>query len=276
MGTDRGRQRFYAAGWVISAGVMVVASRVWRLHLREVEQRAEEAERTRDEVARRMAVEERLRIARELHDSLTHSISVICVQSGVAVHLARKRGEEVPPALLAIQEASTDAARELRTTLGVLRSDEDGDSSGLGHLDGLAARARAAGLPVTVNVTGARRSLPPEVDQAAYRIVQEALTNVSRHAGQASAWVHLCYTPDALEIQVDDDGAGVSIAHGTGNKTNDKTSNGTSNGHSTINGLGLIGMRERVAALGGRLNAGPRDGGGFQVRAEIPAETPAT
>ena len=278
MRTDRGRQRFYAAGWVISAGVMVVASRVWRLHLREVEQRAEEAERTRDEVARRMAVEERLRIARELHDSLTHSISVICVQSGVAVHLARKRGEEVPPALLAIQEASTDAARELRTTLGVLRSDEDGDSSGLGHLDGLAARARAAGLPVTVNVTGARRSLPPEVDQAAYRIVQEALTNVSRHAGQASAWVHLCYTPDALEIQVDDDGAGVSIAHGTGNKTNDKTSNGTSsgtsNGHSTINGLGLIGMRERVAALGGRLNAGPRDGGGFQVRAEIPAETP--
>ena len=280
MRTDRGRQRFYAAGWVISAGVMVVASRVWRLHLREVEQRAEEAERTRDEVARRMAVEERLRIARELHDSLTHSISVICVQSGVAVHLARKRGEEVPPALLAIQEASTDAARELRTTLGVLRSDEDGDSSGLGHLDGLAARARAAGLPVTVNVTGARRSLPPEVDQAAYRIVQEALTNVSRHAGAASASVHLHYAPETLSVQVDDDGAGVSIAHGTGNKTNDKTSNGTSsgtsNGHSTINGLGLIGMRERVAALGGRLNAGPRDGGGFQVRAEIPAETPAT
>ena len=125
---------------------MVVASRVWRLHLREVEQRAEEAERTRDEVARRRAVEERLRIARELHDLLTHNISVICVQSGVAVHLARKRGEEVSPALLAIQEASADAARELRTTLGVLRSDEDGDSSGLGHLDRLAARARAAGL----------------------------------------------------------------------------------------------------------------------------------
>jgi len=292
MRTDRGRQRFYAAGWVISAGVMVVASRVWRLHLREVEQRAEEAERTRDEVARRMAVEERLRIARELHDSLTHNISVICVQSGVAVHLARKRGEEVSPALLAIQEASADAARELRTTLGVLRADEDGDSSGLGHLDSLAARARAAGLPVTVNVTGAKRSLPPEVDQAAYRIVQEALTNVSRHAGQASAWVHLCYTPDALEIQVDDDGAGISIARSTSNATSSSTSNSTSNatsngtsnrtinaasnGQSTSNGLGLIGMRERVTALGGRLHAGPRDGGGFQVRAEIPAETPAT
>ena len=129
-------------------------------------------------------MEERLRIARELHDSLTHSISVISVQAGVAVHLARKRGEEVPPALLAIQEAGTDAARELRTTLSVLRSEEDGDCSGLGQLDSLVARARAAGLPVTVTVTGAERALPPEVDQAAYRIVQEALTNVSRHAGR--------------------------------------------------------------------------------------------
>ena len=277
MRTDRGRQRFYAAGWVISAGVMVVASRVWRLHLREVEQRAEEAERTRDEVARRRAVEERLRIARELHDSLTHNISVICVQSGVAVHLARKRGEEVSPALLAIQEASADAARELRTTLGVLRSDDDGDSSGLSHLDRLAARARAAGLPVTVNVTGVERTLPPEVDQAAYRIVQEALTNVSRHAGQASAWVHLCYTPDAFEIRVDDDGAGITIANGTtnANANGNATTNGNGHGHSTSNRLGLMGMRERVTALGGRLHAGPRDGGGFQVRAEIPAEIPA-
>ena len=274
MRTERGRQRFYAAGWVISAGVMVVASRVWRLHLREVEQRAEEAERTRDEVARRRAVEERLRIARELHDSLTHNISVICVQSGVAVHLARKRGEEVSPALLAIQEASADAARELRTTLGVLRSEDDGDSSGLSHLDRLAARARASGLPVTVNVTGVERTLPPEVDQAAYRIVQEALTNVSRHAGPASAWVHLCYTPDALEIRVDDDGAGISIVNGTTNA--DGNGHGTSNGHGASNRLGLMGMRERVTALGGRLQAGPREGGGFQVRAEIPADIPAS
>jgi signal transduction histidine kinase len=276
MRTDRGRQRFYAAGWIISAGFGVVASRVWRLHLREVEQRAEEAERTRDEVARRRAVEERLRIARELHDSLTHNISVICVQSGVAVHLARKRGEEVSPALLAIQEASADAARELRTTLGVLRSDEDGDSSGLGHLGRLAARARTAGLPVTVNVTGAERALPPEVDQAAYRIVQEALTNVSRHAGPASAWVHLCYTSDTLQIQIDDDGVGLSPAKGAAKSTANGNGHHPGNGADSGRGLGLMGMRERVTALGGRLQAGPRDGGGFQVRAEIPAETPVS
>ena len=265
MRTDRGLRRFYAAGWLISAAGMAVAARMWQLHLREVEQRAEDAERTRDEVARRRAVEERLRIARELHDSLTHSISVIQVQAGVAVHLARKRGEDVPPALLAIQEAGTDAARELRATLGVLRSqdrygrdDDDGcDGSGLGHLESLVARARSAGLPVTVTVTGTRRPVPPDVDQAAYRIVQEALTNVSRHAGpadgggQASAAVQLHYAPDALTVQVSDDGKGAASM---------------SAGH----GLGLIGMRERVSALGGRLHAGPKEGGGFQVRAELP------
>src|SRR5580658_1144584 len=257
MRTERSRQRFYAAGWLISAGVMVVTVRIWHLHVREVEQRAAEAERTRDQAGQRRAMEERLRIARELHDSLTHSISVIQVQSGVAVHLARKRGEDVPPALLAIQEAGADAVRELRATLGVLRS-EDGDGSGLGQLDSLVARARAAGLPVTVSVTGERRPLPPEVDQAAYRIVQEALTNVSRHAGQACASVHLHYTPEAFCVQVDDDGQGT----GAGTRPSGP-------------GLGLAGMRERVSALGGRLQTGPQDGGGFQVRAELPVRAPS-
>jgi signal transduction histidine kinase len=239
---------------------MVVTSRIWQLHLREVEQRAEEAERTRDEAARRRAMEERLRIARELHDSLTHSISVIQVQAGVAVHLARKRGEDVPPALLAIQEAGADAGRELRETLGVLRSEEDGDGSGLSQLDSLVARARAAGLPVTMTVNGAQRPLPAEADQAAYRIVQEALTNVSRHAGAASASVHLHYTPDTLSIRVDDDGKGQVTSTGTGNGT-----------RASGPGLGLVGMREGVSALGGQLQAGPRDSGGFRVRAELPA-----
>lgn len=235
---------------------MAVSFRMWQLHLREAERRAEEAERTRDEAAQRRAMEERLRIARELHDSLTHSISVIQVQAGVAEHLAHKRGEEVPPALQAIREAGADAARELRATLSVLRSNEDGDSTGLCQLDSLVARARAAGLPVTVTVTGAERPLPPDVDQAAYRIVQEALTNVGRHAGPANALVCLQYTPEALTVRVDDDGAGGS---------------GPSAGH----GLGIIGMRERVSALGGRLHAGPQDGGGFRVYAELPARAPS-
>jgi signal transduction histidine kinase len=247
---------------------MAVTFRMWQLHVREVEQRAEEAERTKDEAARRRAMEERLRIARELHDSLTHSISVIQVQAGVAVHLARKRGEDVPPALAAIQEAGADAVRELRATLGVLRSDEDGDGSGLGQLDGLVARARAAGLPVTVTVTGAERPLPAEADQAAYRIVQEALTNVSRHAGHAAASVHLHYTPETLSIQVDDDGQGPGTGTGTG------TGNGAG-ARASGPGLGLVGMRERVSALGGRLQAGPQDGGGFRVRAELPARAPS-
>src|ERR1700678_4433692 len=234
MRTDRGRQRFYAAGWLISAGVMVVTFRMWQLHIREVEQRADEAERTKDEAAHRRAMEERLRIARELHEHLTHSISVIQVQAGVAVHLARKRGEEVPPALLAIQEAGTDAGRELRATLGVLRSEEEG--SGLGQLDSLVERARAAGLPVTVTVTGAERPLPPDVDQAAYRIVQEALTNVSRHAGQACASVQLHYTPQTLAIQVDDDGTSTVASTSTSTSTSTRASGP---------GLGLVGMRER-------------------------------
>jgi signal transduction histidine kinase len=256
MRTDRGRRRFYAAGWLISAGVMAVTAYMWQLHLREVEQRAEEAERTKDEAAQRRAMEERLRIARDLHDALTHSISVIQVQAGVAVHLARKRGEDVPPALLAIQEAGADAGRELRATLGALRTEQDGDSSGLSQLDSLVARARAAGLPVTLTVTGERRPLPLETDQAAYRIVQEALTNVSRHAGQACATVHLHFTRETVRIQVDDDG------QGTGARPSGP-------------GLGLVGMRERVSALGGRLQAGPRDDGGFRVRAELPARAPS-
>jgi signal transduction histidine kinase len=239
---------------------MAVTFRMWQLHVREVEQRADEAERTRDEAAQRRAMEERLRIARELHDSLTHSISVIQVQAGVAVHLARKRGEDVPPALLAIQEAGADAVRELRATLGVLRSEDDGDGSGLGQLDGLVARARAAGLPVTVSVTGAKRPLPSGVDQAAYRIVQEALTNVSRHAEHASASVQLHYTPETLLIQVDNDGKGIVTQAGT---------------RPSGPGLGLVGMRERVSALGGQLRAGPQDGGGFQVRAELPVWAPS-
>src|SRR5215475_9686411 len=154
MRTDRGWRRFYATGWLVSAGVTAVAFVMWQMHVREVERRADEAERTRDEVARRRAVEERLRIARELHDSLTHSISVIKVQAGVAAHLAMKNGEEPSDALLAIQEASSDAVRELRSTLDVLRREEDLNGSGLDLLPTLVDRARSSGLPTTYAVCG--------------------------------------------------------------------------------------------------------------------------
>jgi signal transduction histidine kinase len=181
---------------------------------------------------------------------------VVQVQAGVAAHLARKRGDDVPSALLAIQEASADATRELRATLGVLRGDEEADGSGLDRLPHLVARTRAAGVPASMMITGTRCPLPPDIDQAAYRIVQEALTNVARHAGPASAAVRLCYGPGALTVQVEDDGTG--------------------NPHQPpVPGLGLIGMRERVSSLGGRLSAGPREDGGFRVWAEFPLRGPS-
>jgi signal transduction histidine kinase len=201
---------------------------------------------------RRQAGAERKRIALELHDSLTHNISLIKVQAGIAVHLARERGEPVPDSLLAIQEASAEAMRELRATLNVLRNpDGEPTGSGLDRLSGLVDRARSAGLPAAVTISGERRELPSDVDRTAYRIVQEALTNVSRHSGGASAHVEISYRPDALTVRVDDNGRARPDAP-------------------PVPGIGLTGMRERVAALGGRLHTGPRCEGGFTVEAELP------
>jgi signal transduction histidine kinase len=251
------QNRFLLIGWIAAAGVAGEVARHRRAYLDQVEQRARDAERTREEAAQRRAGEERLRIARELHDSLTHSISLIKVRAGVAVHLARKNGEAVPEALLAIQEASAEAMRELRATLEVLRSDDEPDGVGLDRLDDLVRRARTAGVPTVVTVTGTRRSLPPVVDRTAYRIVQEALTNISRHAGPATAEISMRYGDDALTVQVDDDGAAAPRPEPAATVAGPP-------------GMGLVGMRERVTALGGLLQAGPRDCGGFTVRAELP------
>ncbi|MFJ9538338.1 sensor histidine kinase [Streptomyces sp. NPDC101225] len=234
------------AGWFLCAVVTGMADRNWQAYLRQTEQRALEAERTREEAALRRAGEERLRIARELHDSLTHSISIVKLQAGVAVHLARKRGEEVPPALLAIQDASSEAMRELRSTLEVLRSDEPTGTPAL-----LVERACAAGLSADLQVTGEAGPLPPTLDRAVYRIVQEALTNAARHAGAAKVQVRLAYEKDGLTVTVTDDG--------TADPSRPPTP-----------GVGLTGMRERVTALAGTLHAGPRAQGGFEVRARLP------
>ena len=243
---------FLLIGWLVAASVAGEVTRQHRAYLDQVERRARDAEQTREETARRRADEERLRIARELHDSLTHSISVITVQAGVAVHLARKRGAEVPAALLAVQQASGDAMRELRATLEVLR-DQDHPTSGLDRLDTLVGHVRQTGLPVTVEISGAPRPLTPAVDLAAYRIIQEALTNATRHAGPATSVVRLDYRDRELAIRVEDDGRGTADAP-------------------FAPGLGLTGMRERVTGLGGSLHAGPRLDGGFQVHATLPLE----
>ncbi|WP_418955460.1 sensor histidine kinase [Streptomyces tritici] len=221
--------------------------------LRQAEQRADEAERTREETARRRADEERLHIARELHDALTHQISIVKVQAEVAVHVARKRGEEVPEALLAIQEAAREAARELRATLEALRDDDTAPPRGLQDVPQLVERARTFGLDATLTIEGRPQDVPAAVDRTVYRIVQESLTNVARHAGAGTASVRIDCRPDALAVRVDDDGRARADAP-------------------PVPGVGLLGMRERVTALGGRLRAEPRGEGGFTVQAELPVE----
>ena len=253
MRTDKGWRRFYASGWLVSGALGVIAMHRWRVYVREVEQRADEAERTREVVARERAMEERVRIARDLHDSLTHSMSVIKMQSAVAVHLARKRGEDVPAALLAIQEASADATRELRATLEVLRRDDR--RPGTEGVTELVGRFRTGGLEVTAAVDDLA-GVPEDVGATAYRIVQEGLTNVARHASGASASVAVRRTAEDVVVQVDNPGAVLATA--------------------PVPGLGLIGMRERVAALGGVLVAQPRTGGGFSVHARLPLRDGST
>jgi signal transduction histidine kinase len=215
---------------------------------------AQEAE-ARVEQDRRQASEERLKIAREVHDVLAHHVSLINVQSGVALHLIDSQPEQVREALTAIKQSSKEVLVELRNILGVLR-DVDGAAprhpvASLDQLDRLVERMDTAGLPVTVEVEGQKRPVPKGVDAAALRIVQESLTNTYRHAGPTTATVTLSYRRDELSVRVEDQGRGSA-----------DSSIGT--------GSGLTGMRQRVEALSGTFSAGPRPGGGFRVVATFP------
>ncbi|WP_433058168.1 sensor histidine kinase [Dactylosporangium sp. CS-033363] len=214
--------------------------------------RAEE-EKARKEQQRRQASDERLLIARELHDVIGHHLSLINVQAGVGLHLMDEQPEQARVALSAIKHASAEALRETRAVLAGLNPGEAAPRTpapGLHDLERLAGEARGAGLPVTLDTVGAPRTLPPQVDRAAYRIVQEALTNVRRHAGpEATATVIVTYAPRELTLTVTDDGTAAPAGEG---------------------GNGIAGMRHRAATFGGSVEAGPREDGGFEVRATIP------
>jgi signal transduction histidine kinase len=253
--TFLGFMGFIAVAWVLGH---FVGDR--QLYAAQLEERTAELERAREELARRAVVEERLRLARELHDVVAHAMSVIAVQSGVGAHVAASRPEEVGKALAAIEATSRGALEELRRLLGVLRQDSDPQASltpvpGLANLDRLLAEVGKAGLAVRVRVEGTPLQLPAGVDLSAYRIVQEALTNVAKHAGSAHAQVTIGYRDQDVTVEITDDGRGVVTPVGDGR-------GGT--------GHGLIGMRERVAAFNGQLAVGPRPGGGFRVAARLP------
>jgi signal transduction histidine kinase len=252
-----------------------------RDYLAEAERRAAEAERTQQEVARRHAGEERLRLARDLHDITAHTIAVIAIQAGVADEALERlddRPEPAREAVRAIRSASRQAMAELKATVAALREGAAprGALPTLDRLDELVRLAEGAGVRVDVEVTGTRRPLPPAVDLTAFRIVQESLTNVLRHAQASRATVHLRYDPDALQVEVGDDGRGAAggrqwtgpAAEGGRGAVGARPGRGPAGAPGSGHGLAV--MAERAAAVGGRLVAGPGAERGFRVQARLP------
>ncbi|WP_422733526.1 sensor histidine kinase [Micromonospora sp. WMMD558] len=234
------------AGWLVAVIVGVTRNR--RAYLAEVQARVLAAEQSKEAEARRRATDERLRIARELHDVLGHHLSLINVQASAALHRPDPTRSE--QALTAIKQTSKETLRELRTALGILRQEGEAPTApapGLTRLDELVTTAGRSGLEIRTELAETR-PLPPEVDLAAYRIVQEALTNVTRHAGATAVVVRVRPDRDDVLVEVEDDGTGAP----------------------GLPGKGILGMGERARALGGSLTTGPGPGGGFQVRARLP------
>ncbi|MBV9366054.1 MAG: sensor histidine kinase [Solirubrobacterales bacterium] len=249
----------FAIAWVLGDNI-----RTRRAYLAELEARAARLEREREERAERAVIEERTRIARELHDVIAHNVSVMVVQASAGEELFDRDPKRARESLSAVASTGRAALTELRRLLGVIRAEEEREAGpayapqpGIEYLDDLVRQVREAGLAVEVSVLGEPRELPEGVGLCAYRVVQEALTNTLKHAEASEAQVSVRYVADALELQVLDDGRGPAPV------------NGESSGH------GLIGMRERVALFGGELSTRSRDGHGYEVRARIPFGAPA-
>ncbi|CAM5546247.1 putative Nitrate/nitrite sensor protein NarX [Streptomyces afghaniensis 772] len=237
-----------------------------RAYLQAVQARAEHAERTREEEARQRVTEERMRIARELHDVVAHHMALANAQAGTAAHLALSNPEQTRKILTDLTGTTSSALRELKAALGLLRqNDHEGDTGpgspalepapGLARLPELVSACASAGLEVTVITEGEPQPLSPGVDLTAFRIVQEALTNVTKHATAEAARVRLAYTGSRLLITVTDDGTGKPVAEAPQGR-----------------GFGLMGMRERAHSIGGELCAGPRPQGGFEVTTALPLQ----
>jgi signal transduction histidine kinase len=246
-----------AGEWLSLGGVWLLGRWVRQRRHRtdDLERHAAALEADREALAREAVADERARIAREMHDSVAHSVSVMVLQAGAAEQVLAASPERARESLVTIQDTGREAIVELRRMLGLLRDPADASLApqpGVGSLDALLEQVRSAGLPVELTVEGEPRRLPPGIDRSAYRIVQEGLTNTLKHAGPAHASVRLRYGERALELEVLDDGRGPA---------------GTSGG-----GFGLLGMRERAALYGGVLAADARPDGGYAVRARLPLE----
>lgn len=262
-----------AIGWVffrIKASVMSAALgesvRTRRVIAIEALERAEAAERTREEEARARVDAERLRIAREVHDTVAHAIAIINVQAGVTAHVLDKRPDRARETLRTIEQMSSQALREMRAILGVLRDTSEGRAPhpGLGQIDELAAQARDAGLDVKLEVTSPPAPPPSAVSNAAYRILQESITNVIRHVGPTRVHVALDYGIDTLEIRVTNE----ARRHEAAGDWRDRSA--AASADPAEPGRGILGMRERCQLLGGDLAAEELPDGGFEVRARLP------
>ncbi|WP_433710175.1 sensor histidine kinase [Nocardia sp. CA-084685] len=263
-----GRVTLVAAALV--AGAFAEAGRSRRNYLAALHARAQLAERTREEEARQRVGEERLRIARELHDIVAHHMALAHAQASTAAYLLRSQPDQAQEMLDQLAGTTSAALRELKATVGLLRDDGSDaplePTPGLAQLPDLLTSFERTGLTLSLSITGAPRPLSPGADLTAYRIIQEALTNVTKHAGSAAATVRLVYSRLLLTISVTD-GGGPAAEYGGGEPDWD----GNISEHQ---GYGLIGMNERAVSVGGQLHAGRRPDGGFEVTTELPLEPP--